>query len=439
MRRLECLSGTFTWFGWPAWFLVLQASIHSGRLLPNRQRGYHTFDNSTTNILDATAAASAHTNTHHSNNDQTTIASCASADDFTTTKSIAGYQRHQRAKWKFRRRKPVRTARAVFGTCCGWCCGRKWWLAVVGSDILTWRQTSWILVRWLIDRFEICTYSRPLYPWLTSKTVSLCRIWPFKLKLNKFAHFQQVCRTSVHCAFRRYWFIDGSRTICACHIQSIRSSSSSEILTCRFLQRYCHFGTRRSRTKIKIRDSSVYAAARNNTAQRTFARYVELISADFMLLNWCNPFDIGRRASVVGWGTTYYGGKESTVQRQAELPIWRNEDCNRAYYQPITDNFLCAGYSEGGVDACQGDSGEKSQAIQRFFFFFLLLLLPFYVSSIWKWFIRKTGGPLMMRVDTRWIQIGIVSFGNKCGEPGYPGVYTRVSEYLDWIQESTKN
>lgn len=81
----------------------------------------------------------------------------------------------------------------------------------------------------------------------------------------------------------------------------------------------------------------------------------------------------GRRASVVGWGTTYYGGKESTVQRKAELPLWRNEDCNRAYYQPITDNFLCAGYSEGGVDACQGDSG----------------------------------GPLMMRVESRWLQLGI--------------------------------
>ncbi|XP_055699623.1 proclotting enzyme [Phlebotomus papatasi] len=113
----------------------------------------------------------------------------------------------------------------------------------------------------------------------------------------------------------------------------------------------------------------------------------------------------GRRGTVVGWGTTYYGGKESTTQRQANLPVWRNEDCNRAYFQPITDNFLCAGYSEGGVDACQGDSG----------------------------------GPLMMRIDARWTQLGIVSFGNKCGEPGYPGVYTRISEYMDWIRETTKN
>lgn len=113
----------------------------------------------------------------------------------------------------------------------------------------------------------------------------------------------------------------------------------------------------------------------------------------------------GRRATVVGWGTTYYGGKESTNQRQADLPIWRNEDCNRAYFQPITENFMCAGYSEGGVDACQGDSG----------------------------------GPLMMSIEARWTQLGVVSFGNKCGEPGYPGVYTRISEYVDWIRETTRN
>jgi hypothetical protein len=33
----------------------------------------------------------------------------------------------------------------------------------------------------------------------------------------------------------------------------------------------------------------------------------------------------------------------------------------------------------------------------------------------------------MLQMDSHWIQLGIVSFGNKCGEPSYPGVYTRVS------------
>ncbi|XP_041982788.1 proclotting enzyme-like [Aricia agestis] len=107
----------------------------------------------------------------------------------------------------------------------------------------------------------------------------------------------------------------------------------------------------------------------------------------------------GATATVVGWGTTRYGGSESSRQLEARLPVWRNEDCDRAYFQPITETFMCAGYPRGGVDACQGDSG----------------------------------GPLMLLAAGRWTQIGVVSFGNKCGEPGYPGVYTRVTHYLNWL------
>lgn len=47
------------------------------------------------------------------------------------------------------------------------------------------------------------------------------------------------------------------------------------------------------------------------------------------------------------------GGKESTVQRQVELPVWNNNDCDRTYFQPINEDFICAGLKEGGKDACQ--------------------------------------------------------------------------------------
>lgn len=43
-----------------------------------------------------------------------------------------------------------------------------------------------------------------------------------------------------------------------------------------------------------------------------------------------------------------------------------------------------------------------------------------------------SGGPLVTDGN---VLIGVVSTGVGCARPGLPGIYTKVSEYVDWIQK----
>ncbi|XP_012862740.1 transmembrane protease serine 4 [Echinops telfairi] len=104
---------------------------------------------------------------------------------------------------------------------------------------------------------------------------------------------------------------------------------------------------------------------------------------------------------VIGWGfTEQNGGKMSDALLQASVQVIDSTRCNAedAYQGEVTEKMLCAGILEGGVDTCQGDSG----------------------------------GPLMYQSD-QWQVVGIVSWGHGCGGPSTPGVYTKVTAYLNWI------
>lgn len=111
----------------------------------------------------------------------------------------------------------------------------------------------------------------------------------------------------------------------------------------------------------------------------------------------------GYRAVVTGWGTQFFGGPPSDVLMEVSLPIWTRQRCQEAYAQRISERVICAGAAEGGRDSCQGDSG----------------------------------GPLLVQLpNRRWSVVGIVSWGVRCGEPNYPGIYTRVDAYAQWILEN---
>ena len=51
-----------------------------------------------------------------------------------------------------------------------------------------------------------------------------------------------------------------------------------------------------------------------------------------------------------------------------------------------------------------------------------------------------SGGPLMCQLpgQDNWKLFGITSWGEGCGDIGYPGVYTRVINYLDWLQRTPR-
>uniref|UniRef100_A0A0N8CBU4 Putative Clip-domain serine protease n=1 Tax=Daphnia magna TaxID=35525 RepID=A0A0N8CBU4_9CRUS len=112
----------------------------------------------------------------------------------------------------------------------------------------------------------------------------------------------------------------------------------------------------------------------------------------------------GLMVTVAGWGTTSSGGDISDVLLSIDIPIVSDDDCNSAYAgdyntNPVKESMMCAGGAPGGIDACQGDSG----------------------------------GPLFTSDAGSFTQHGIVSWGRGCALADYPGVYTQVSYFLDWI------
>lgn len=115
---------------------------------------------------------------------------------------------------------------------------------------------------------------------------------------------------------------------------------------------------------------------------------------------------VGTSLKVMGWGNRSTSGEDfPNILHEVNVDLADHATCKTNYAtvgQTVTENMVCAGFAEGGKDSCQGDSG----------------------------------GPLLYQKDGQWYQTGVVSFGEGCAAPKFYGVYTKVSNYLDWIAQA---
>ncbi|XP_016007406.2 coagulation factor X [Rousettus aegyptiacus] len=121
--------------------------------------------------------------------------------------------------------------------------------------------------------------------------------------------------------------------------------------------------------------------------------------------DWAESTLMTQKTGIVsGFGRTHEKGRTSTTLKMLEVPYVDRNTCKLSSKFTITPNMFCAGYDAKPEDACQGDSG----------------------------------GPHVTKFKETYYVTGIVSWGEGCAQKGKYGVYTKVTNFLKWIDRSMK-
>lgn len=120
------------------------------------------------------------------------------------------------------------------------------------------------------------------------------------------------------------------------------------------------------------------------------------------LINYC--YNIGSVVKVIGFGKDREKLTQQHLEKMKEVDLKIKALFETGYHNGIIGKevFLAGDVEKGMVkDACTGDSG----------------------------------GPCIKKIKDSWILVGIVSWGSGCGKEKFPGVYTRVLHYNNWIRK----
>ncbi|XP_044258955.1 transmembrane protease serine 9-like [Tribolium madens] len=105
--------------------------------------------------------------------------------------------------------------------------------------------------------------------------------------------------------------------------------------------------------------------------------------------------------TATGWGRLSENGPLPVELQEVDLPTIQDDLCELIYGDRLTERMFCAGYPKGQKDTCQGDSGGPYEYNQ--------------------------------------VLLGITSWGEGCGAANSPGVYTKVSYFIQYINDIVKN
>ncbi|MER5884405.1 serine protease [Streptomyces sp. NPDC001941] len=157
-----------------------------------------------------------------------------------------------------------------------------------------------------------------------------------------------------------------------------------------------------SSSAIKVKSTKVLQAPGYNGKGKDWAliKLAKPINQPTLKIANTKAYDNGT-FTIAGWGATSEGGGQQRYLKKATVPFVTDASCKASYGNDLVPaEEICAGLAQGGVDTCQGDSG----------------------------------GPMFRRDNAgAWIQVGIVSWGQGCARPNYPGVYTEVSTFATAI------
>lgn len=141
---------------------------------------------------------------------------------------------------------------------------------------------------------------------------------------------------------------------------------------------------------LKLEDSLPIGGSNENIGM------VQLPSAD-----WTSWPEQDTECIMKGWGCSYNDGTVSKYAKAVKLPVADSTLCDRLYGK-TSETRICAGEMDSEKGICAGDSG----------------------------------GPLVCKKGNSWVQAGIASYTSGSRPDDVPAVFTRVSQYMDWIEKT---